>query len=94
MTASSGTESTTTSASTRYQYLVRGSFGDHSKDALIPGTRWVVLRELFETCAMANLDLLEKFDKELVQEMKLAREDIMEELHKQYDDEEESEQDT
>ena len=77
-----------------YQYLVRGGFGDHSKDALIPGTRWVVLRELYETCAMANLDLLEKFDKELVQEMKLAREEIMEELHKQYDEEEESEQNT
>ena len=49
-----------------YQYLVRGGFGDHSKDALIPGTRWVALRDLFESCAMANLDMLEKFDKQLV----------------------------
>ena len=41
---------------------------------------------------MANLDMLEKFDKQLVQEMKEAREAIMEELHAQYEEEEDSEE--
>ena len=48
--------------------------------------------DLFESCAMANLDMLEAFDKELVKEMKEAREDIMEEMHAQHEEEEDSEE--
>ena len=74
-----------------HQYLVRGLFGDSKDDAAkLPGTRWVKLRDIYETCGVgAATSALEAFDASLVEEMKTARENVVEEI---YDDvEEESE---
>ena len=58
---------------------------------MIPGTRWVTLRDLYNHCAMANLDVLDAFDKQLMEEMKLVRDDILEEYCMQQEEEEDSE---
>ena len=63
-----------------YHYLVRGKFGDHKTDDLISGTRWGLLRELFQCCSATNLKKLDEFDAALVQEMKLAREDVVQQM--------------
>ena len=63
-----------------HHYLVRGMFGDHKQDALIPGTRWVLLRELFECCRATNLEKLTAFDDALAQEMKQAKEELVQQM--------------
>ena len=60
-----------------HRYLVRGMFGDHKKDSLIPGTRWVTLRELCAGGGAKNFDMLAKFDAALVEEMRVVREKLV-----------------
>ena len=72
-----------------YHYLVRGSFGDHKGDDFLSGTRWVLLRELFKCCIAADLKILDAFDVALVQEMKQAREDVVQQMQEDADPDDE-----
>ena len=78
-----------------YQYLVRGLFGDSKADAAkLPGTRWVKLRHIYETCGVgAATSALEAFDASLVEEMKTARENVVEEIYDEVEEESEVEDD-
>jgi hypothetical protein len=60
-----------------HHYLVRGMFGDHKKDSLIPGTRWVTLRELCAGGGAKHFDKLAEFDAALAEEMRLVREKLL-----------------
>ena len=62
-----------------HRYLLRGMFGDHEKDSLIPGTRWVTLRELCAGGRAKNFDKLAGFDAALVEEMRVVREKLVHE---------------
>ena len=65
-------------------YLIRGGFGDDKSDALLPGTRWVKLRELLENVSSATqLSLLSEFDKSIEAKLVAARRLAQEELDEQ-----------
>ena len=78
-----------------YQYLVRGLFGDSKDDAAkLPGTRWVKLRDIYKTCGVGvATSALEAFDASLVEEMKTARENVVEEIYDDVEEESEVEDD-
>ena len=62
-------------------------YGDHKQDALISGTRWVLLRELFEGCSATNLEKLKAFDDALAQEMKQAKEELVQQMQEDAEEE-------
>ena len=78
-----------------HQYLVRGLFGDSKDDAAkLPGTRWVKLRDIYKTCGVGvATSALEAFDASLVEEMKTARENVVEEIYDDVEEESEVEDD-
>ena len=60
----------------------------------MPGTRWVKLRDIYETCGVGAATLaLEAFDASLVEEMKTARENVVEEIYDDVEEESEVEDD-
>ena len=62
--------------------------------AKLPGTRWVKLRDIYETCGVgAATSALEAFGASLVEEMKTARENVVEEIYDGVEEESEVEDD-
>ena len=74
-----------------HHYLVRGMFGDHKKDNLLFGTRWVILRELCAGGGAKNFEKLAKFDAALVEEMRVVRERLVHEEEEEAEAEAETE---